>query len=115
MHTKIENSNGSIFISLNAIAQIASDVVSRCFGVVGLAQGKIDGIAKRLKGETTENGIRVFAAKEGLTIELSVISEYGVNIKEMSASIINNVKYSVENQTGFSVTQVRVNVDGIRI
>ncbi|NLB81510.1 MAG: Asp23/Gls24 family envelope stress response protein, partial [Clostridiaceae bacterium] len=43
------------------------------------------------------------------------VVEYGVNIKVASNSIIESVKYNVENATGFIVKQVNVHVESVRV
>ncbi len=114
--TKIENSNGAIYISLHVIAQIAADAVSRCFGVVGLSQrGKAVPNNKRSGLPNADKGVRIQAKKSGLHIELSIVCEYGVNMREISNSIMHSVKYAVEHKTGFAVSEVVVNIEHIRV
>ncbi len=116
MNAKIENNNGLITISNDVIATIAGDAATRCYGVVGMAvRNKADGIASLLKKDAMSKGIKVSVDDEGLTIDVHVIVGYGINIKTTSESIIESVKYNVESVTGFSVKQVNVNVESVRV
>jgi uncharacterized alkaline shock family protein YloU len=50
-----------------------------------------------------------------LSIDLYVVVEYGINIKSVSASISENVRYQVEKATGIPVTSINIHVRGLRI
>lgn len=116
MAIKTENEQGAIIMSSNVVAKIAGTVASRCYGVVGMAyKNKSDGLASLLKGESITKGISVETEDNKISISLHIIVEYGVNIKVICDSIINNVRYSLESMTGFKVGRVSVNIDGIRV
>lgn len=116
MNAKIENSNGTITISTDVITTLAGDAAMRCYGVVGMAvRSKADGIAALLQRPNAGRGIRVLVDEGGLSIDIHVIVEYGINIKVTSDSIMQNVKYQVETHTGFIVKQVNVFVESVRV
>jgi len=116
MNAKIENSNGVITISTDVIATLVGDAAMRCYGVVGMAtRNKTDGFVALLKKDVASRGIKVFVDQGGLSIDIHVVVEYGVNIKVTSNSIIESVKYRVENFTGFIVKQINVNVESVRV
>jgi uncharacterized alkaline shock family protein YloU len=116
VNAKIENSNGTICISTEVIATIAGDAASHCYGVVGMAiRNPADGIANLLKKDNASRGVKVLVDEGGLTIDIHVIVEYGINIKVTSNSIIENVKYKVESATGFIVKQINVHVESVRV
>ncbi|MBR0277840.1 MAG: Asp23/Gls24 family envelope stress response protein [Clostridia bacterium] len=116
MNAKIENANGTIVITTDVIATIAGDAATRCYGVVGMAvRNKADGIASLLKRDAMTKGIKVVSDEDGLAIDVHVIVGYGINIKTTSESIIESVKYNVENVTGFSVKKVNVNVESVKV
>ncbi len=113
---KIENSYGTIYIAPQVIANITSETATHCFGVVGLAARKrASDIVTLLRRESSDKGIKISSDDNGLIIELSIIAKYGVNLKAISDSVIDNVKYNVENLTGFTVKQVRVHIEDIRM
>lgn len=116
MAIKAENEYGSVIMSTNVIARIAGKVASGCYGVVGMAyRSATDNIANLVGWDTITKGIKVSTENDKINIELHIIVEYGVNIKVVSDSIMNNVRYSVESMTGFKVGKITVNVEGIRV
>lgn len=116
MAIKTENENGAIVLSDNVIARVAGIAASNCYGVVGMSyKSTTDSIASLLKWDSITKGIKVSTVDEKITVDLHVIVEYGVNINAISESIVEQVKYAVEDATGFKVGSVNVNVDGIRV
>ena len=51
----------------------------------------------------------------GLTIDFHLIVAYGVNILAVSDNLISNVKYKVEEFTGFPVEKINIFVEGVRV
>ncbi|MCK9478402.1 MAG: Asp23/Gls24 family envelope stress response protein [Firmicutes bacterium] len=116
MGAKIVNSNGVIEISADVIALIAGDAAMRCYGVVGMAvRSAADGIVSLVRRDNASKGIKIIVDEGGLSIDIHVVVEYGVNIKVASNSIIESVKYNVEQSTGFIVKQVNVHVESVRV
>lgn len=116
MAAEIKNENGLIRISNAVIAKIAGYAATKCYGVVGMAMrtGK-DGLARLLKKENLDKGIKIKVEDDKVDITLFVIMEYGVNIGTVGDIIKSNVKYQVEDATGLKVSSVTVNVESIRI
>ena len=116
MAAEIKNENGLIRISNAVIAKIAGYAATKCYGVVGMAMrtGK-DGLARLLKKENLDKGIKIKVEDDKVDITLFVIMEYGVNIGTVGNIIKSNVKYQVEEATGLKVSSVTVNVESIRI
>ncbi len=116
MAIKTENANGAIVVSENVIARIAGVATSNCYGVVGMAyKNASDSIVSLLKWDAITKGIKVTTADDKISVDLHIIVEYGVNINATCESIIESVKYAVENATGFKVGSVNVNVEGVRV
>ncbi len=106
---------GKIEISPTALATIAHAAIEQTYGVVGLAaKNVVDGIANALTRDS-HKGVNVHIAPDGITLDVYVILEYGTNLSAVSKSVINSVRYSVENTTGIKVKQINVNVQGLRI
>lgn len=116
MAAEIKNDRGMIRIANSVIAKMAGYAATKCYGVVGMAtrSGK-DGIAKLLKLENMDRGIKIRVAEDGLDVVLFVILEYGVNIGTVGEIIRSNVKYQVEQMTGIDVKSVTVNVESLRV
>ena len=50
----------------------------------------------------------------GVTVDLHVVVEYGLNLAEVASSVRNRVAYEVERLTGLPVRAVEVHVDAVR-
>lgn len=111
-----ESKLGNVSISPKAIAQVAGDSATSCFGVVGMAEVSIyQGIVKLLTQDSKTKGVEVSISDDLISIGLHIIVAYGVNVNSVSENLIENVKYKVENFTGLSVSEVFVYVEGIRV
>ena len=107
---------GEISINNSVIAEIAGAVATKCYGVVGMAwRNKKDGIVSLLKMENISRGIQVSTLDNGIVITMNIIVEYGVNINAICDSIINNVKYKLEHNTGLKVNKINVMVESVRV
>ncbi|NLY43906.1 MAG: Asp23/Gls24 family envelope stress response protein [Clostridiaceae bacterium] len=116
MAGRFDNSNGSIIISTDVIANISGMAATQCYGVVGMAsRNAADGLVSLLKKEAMTKGVKVVVEGQDLIIDLHIIVEYGVNISAVCESIINTVKYTVESTTGLVVKKINVFVESIRV
>ena len=64
--------------------------------------------------EAADKGVRVRAAGGRLVVDLHIAVTYGVNISAIVNSIINKVRYTVEEATGLEVAKVNVFVDSMK-
>lgn len=116
MAAEMRNEKGLIQISNTVLAKLAGYAATQCYGVVGMAvRSSKDGIARLLKKESMDQGIKVKVLDNKVEIALYVILEYGVNISTVGEIIKNSVKYQVEEATGLEVSSVTVNVESIRV
>ncbi len=116
MSGKFDSSKGSVRIANSVIAKIAGYAATSCYGVVGMAvKSSKDGIARLLKRDQMDRGVKVKVAGNGIDITLYIISEYGTGMATIGELIKNNVKYNVEQMTGINVNKVNVNIEGIRV
>lgn len=106
---------GRITISSDAIAHIVGETARECYGVVGMAArgpvGKLLG-----KRERSTQGIQITrdADGDGVTIDLHVVVEYGLNLAEVASTVCNRVSYEVGRLTGLPVRAVEVHIDDVR-
>ena len=116
MILRTDGGYGDVTVSNAVVAQIAGQAASRCYGVVGMASRNTkDGIVSLLKPDNMTKGINVSVVEGGVVVELHIIVEYGVNINTICKSIVNHVKYSIENTVGIKVTRADVKVEGVRV
>ena len=112
----ISQSLGVVNVSPNAVAMVAGIAAMQCFGVVGMASRNIhDGISELLTGkDNLTKGIEIVIEEETVAVDLYIIVEYGVRIKEVARNVIQNVKYAIETQLGLQISYVNVIVQGVR-
>ena len=106
---------GQIRIYNNVIAIIAHETAKKVPGVVELQGSLADDLAGIIGKKSKDKGIRIEKENEELlTIDLSVVLEYGVRIPEICVQLQQTVKEAVEDMTGQKVYAVNVMVQGIR-
>ena len=116
MSILINSSMGEVSIDNSVVAAIAGFVATNCYGVVGMAaKNKTDGVIKLLKREGISKGVEVRVEENGIVINLHIIVQYGVNINAICDSIVHNVQYQLEHNTGLKVTNVNVLVESVRV
>lgn len=114
---KLVNDNGMIAVSNKVIAAVAGSAAAACFGVRGMTETSVrDGIVRLLRGEQMTKGVCVTPSEDGgsVDLELHIAVGPGVNIMAAGASIIAEVRYHVERQTGFRTGRITVCVDGVK-
>ena len=116
MKTMMNTHLGNISIDSDVIANYAGSVAIECIGVVGMASVNVkDGLVKLLKLNDLSRGVTVHVDNAGLTIDFHLIVAYGVNILAVSDNLISNVKYKVEEFTGFPVEKINIFGEGVRV
>lgn len=112
----ITNENGTISVNHEVVSRIASVAASECYGLVGMASKNKHGMFELLSRQNDFKGIEVSIDEDNhITIEMSVIIQYGTKISAVAENIIDTVKYYVESQTGFKVKHVGISVQGVRV
>lgn len=99
---------GSVSISSDAISHIVGETARECYGVVGMG-------GLRWLPERVRKGIEIGRdAEGGVTIDLHVVVEYGLNLAEVASTIRNRVGYEVSRLTGLPVRSVEVHIEDVR-
>ncbi len=112
----VETQHGKLSITSEAIAKLAGSVALDCYGIVGMSAISLkDGIFKLLKKENLTKGIHVHFEENKIFLTMHIFVEYGTNIPAITESVIEVVKYKVEEYSGIPVESVNVVVEGIRI
>ncbi len=107
---------GRIEVKPHALASIAGLVVLESYGVVGMApKDSREYVAALLPRAKFRRGVDVKCIEGQVVIDLYVIIEYGTRITQVAQGIKNRVKYVVERDTGLTVAQVNVHVQGLRV
>ncbi len=108
-------SGGAIQVSPKAVASIASRALLTCYGVVGMAsQNPINDLAATLTHDP-HRGINVRYEHGKIFIDAYIIIQHGTRISTVATSVINAVRFNVEQALGIPVEQVNVYVQGLRV
>ena len=112
---RIDNRYGTIEISQEYFRYLIGNAVSSCYGVVGMAAKSAgDGIVSLLKKDHYEKGVRIIPDGNAVIVEMHIVVIYGVNLPAVTRSIAKEVKYNVEQMTGFTVKKVNIFIDGMK-
>ncbi len=115
MSKQPEESLGGIYVSPHAVATIASQALLTSYGVVGMAsKNAFDELAATLTRDP-HHGIDVQLDKGEIIIDVYVIIQHGTRISSVAGSVINAVRFNVENALGTPVRQVNIYVQGLRM
>lgn len=101
---------GTINVSDEVVANIASIATLEVNGVAGLSKGMI---SKILPGSQAK-GVKAEVGQREAALDISIIVDYGVSIPDVAYQIQENVKRNVEAMTGLSVVEVNVYVVGAK-
>ena len=117
MQSKTRNEMGTIGINNEVIARLAGLIAMECYGVVGMAARNIkDGLVGLLKLESLSKGVRLQTKDEcDLIIDLHIIVEYGTNITAIAQTLIDNVRYKIQETVGLQVREVNIFIEGVRV
>ena len=109
------NKHGTITISPNAIASVAAKAALTSYGIVGMASKNLmDGLANAIARDP-RHGVEVAVVDDEITVDLTIIVEYGTRIATVSTSVANTVQYQVEKSIGLPVLAVNVHVQDLRV
>ena len=110
-----KNDNGSVVVSANVYTDIAGTAAINCMSVKGMvARSVSDGVYHLLRRESMGKGVKVeFHEDNTISIDLHVMVGDGVNLSAVGKSIIDEVRYMVQQSTGTEVRAVNVFIDSI--
>ncbi len=98
---------GRVTISSDAIARIVGETARECYGVVAMA-------GRKWLPDRPTRGIEIGGDRDGVTVDLHVVVEYGLNLAEVASTVRNRVGYEVNRLTGLPVRAVEVHIEDVR-
>ncbi len=106
---------GGINISLEAIASVAGDSATSCFGVVGLSarNSLIDDVNFLLGRENFSKGINVEKHKKDYSVNVYLILAPDVKVSEIAIEAQKKIKYDLEKTFGIKFKAVNIFIQGI--
>ena len=104
---------GDIKISDEVIATIVSVATKEVSGISGLSLSLASEITSKLTKKNLTKAIKISTDNGAITIDISVVIEYGVRIPDVSWEVQQNVKKAVETMSGLTVDKVNIIVAGV--
>lgn len=113
---RIDNPLGTIEISQEYFSYLVGNAATACYGVAGMVKsGTKQGLRSVFyRRSFADDGIHVRSENDKLVVDLHIAVIYGMNISAIAKSIVNKVRYTVEEATGLKVKKVNVFVDGMK-
>ena len=110
-----EGDQGSVRISEDVIASIAAIAATEIPGVGSLYSGIGNNVAEFLGKKNLAKGVKVEFHGDLVEVEVSILTEFGYNIREVSKQVQNAVRSSIESMTGMRTTAVNINIGGLSL
>ena len=113
---EVNENSGNVKISDEVIATIAQIAANEVDGIIGTGSSFAGEIKQILsKKAPAGKGVKVVTEIGEVTVDISVVVEYGAKIPAVSWELQENVKKNVESMTGLSVRKVNIHVVGIEV
>ena len=95
---------------ITSIAELAAADVDGVAGIAGNAGGRVRDM---LGGRAARKGVKAVIDNDDVKLTLSLTVRYGSNIPSLSRAVQEKVAGAVSNMTGFTVSEVNINITGI--
>lgn len=109
---------GTLSVSNEVIADIAGYAAMSCYGVVGMAEQMQGAESVRLlPGQRLRKGVLVTTTTEsGLTVDLHVVLEAGVNMRSVSDNLSSSVAFTLSEiaQIDPASLKIAIHIDGMK-
>jgi len=113
-HPKGGQFEGNVRISDDVIIELAKKTV---LGIPNIQLANMGLVSKFGIGRKSGDGIRVMSVEDGkipaTTVDIYIRTQYGHRIPDLVWDVQEKVKANLERYTGYTVTAVNVNVQGI--
>ena len=110
-----ENPNGTVSFATEVVATIAGLAATEVEGVASMSS-QSNGFADMFSRKNTRNftkGVRIDLDNNRVTVDISIVVEYGSPVPDVARSIQENVKKAIETMSGLDVHAVDVHVVGM--
>jgi len=110
-----ENPDGTVSFATEVVATIAGLAATEVDGVASMSSPS-SGFADMFSRKNTRNftkGVRIDLDGNRVTVDITIVVEYGSPVREVARNIQENVKKALETMTGLEVKSVDIHVSGI--
>ena len=110
-----ENPNGTVSFATEVVATIAGLAATEVEGVASMSSQNA-GFADMFSRKSARNftkGVRIDLDGNKVTVDISIVVEYGSPVPDVARNIQENVKKAIETMSGLDVHAVDVHVNGV--
>ena len=110
-----ENQDGTVSFATEVVATIAGLAATEVDGVASMSSPS-SGFADMFTRKNTRNftkGVRIDLDGTKVTVDITIVVDYGSPVPDVARSIQENVKKAIETMSGLDVRSVDVHVSGI--
>jgi len=111
------NGKGTVVFATDVIATIAGLAATEVEGVASMVGSTSGGLAEIFKrgqnARSLTKGVRVELNENTVSVQLTIVVDYGSPIPRVAKNIQENVKKAIETMSGLEVTAVNVMVQGV--
>ena len=109
------NHIGKITLSKEYLSHLVGKTVTDCFGVTGTnCFGAAQGVRTLFKSSSPDDGVIIRKKDNKLYIDLHICVSYGINLAAISDSIVNKVRFALENEGGVTVSKINLFIDDMQ-
>ncbi len=105
---------GTVQIADDVVAMIASLAATEVEGVSALAGTITNEVMSKVGMKKLTKGVKVTVEGTEVTMDISVIMDYGFNIPVTSRNLQQKVKSAIENMTGLTCKDINIRIAGVR-
>jgi uncharacterized alkaline shock family protein YloU len=106
---------GEVHIADEVIAIITGLAATEVDGVAGMVGNFTGGLVEMLGKKNLAKGVIVEVGEQDVSLELSIIVEFGSSIPEVTEKVQQKVKNAVETMTGLEVEEINIRVAGVNV
>ncbi len=106
---------GTVKVADEVVAIIAGLAATEVRGVAHLAGNITNDMVARVGVKKLSHSVRVEVLENMVTIDLALEVDLGCSIPEVSLQVQEKVKNAVENMTGMKVTDVNIQIAGVKM
>lgn len=109
------NFKSNIKIADDVIGSIAALAAMDVDGVSAMAGNVTNEIFAKLGGKTLGKGVKAVVSGDDVKFDLAIIVDYGGHIPDVCKRVQDKVRTTVENMTGFGVSEINVTIAGVNV
>ena len=106
---------GTVQIADEVVAIIAELAATEVDGVASIAGNITNELVSKLGMKNLSKGVMVTVEGKNVSVQISLIIEYGCSVPVVTAKVQERVKSAIENMTGLEVTEVKITVAGVNM